>query len=130
MKEITIITPPDRPGTVADITECLAKHEVNILEMEVVDDHAHGIVRLQAEPYEVALRVLAEGGFNALSEEVIVIRLKDEPGAIARVSARFREPNINIRALRIMRRDAGWATVILSTDDDETARQLLEDCVV
>ncbi len=130
MKEITIITPPDRPGTVADVTERLAAIGVNILEMEVTDDHANGIIRLQAEPYDEALRALSEGGFNALSEEVLVIRIKDEPGAIARVSARFRDPQININALRILRRDGGWATVILSTSDNAAARALLKDCVV
>jgi len=130
MKEIIIITAPDRPGTVADVAELLAAREVNILEIEVTDDHVHGIIRLQAEPYDVALRALAEGGFNALSEEVIVIRIKDEPGAIARISARFREPQININALRIMRRDGGWATVILSTGDNVRARALLQDCAV
>jgi len=130
MKEITIITAPDRPGTVADVAERLAACGVNIQEMEVIDDHAHGVIRLQAEPYDDALRALSEGGFNALSEEVMVIRIKDEPGAIARVSARFREPQININALRIMRRDGGWATVILSTNDNVRARELLKDCVI
>jgi hypothetical protein len=130
MKEITIITAPDRPGTVADVTELLAARGVNILEMEVTDDHAHGVIRLQADPYDEALRALAEGGFNALSEEVIVIRIKDEPGAIARMSSRFREPQININALRIMRRDGGWATVILSTSDNSRARVLLKDFLV
>jgi len=130
MKQIMIITPPDRPGTVADVAECLGERGVNILAIDVTDDHAHGVILLEAEPYNEALRVLAESGFNAVSEEVLVIRIKDEPGALAKVAARFREPRININAMRIVRRDTAWATVILSTNDNSTARAVLADCLV
>jgi hypothetical protein len=130
MKQITIITPPDRPGTVADIAERLAARGVNIVQMDVTDDHAHGVVFLEAEPYDQALRALADGGYNAISEEVIAIRIKDAPGALAQVAARFRDPPINIHAMRIVRRDGGWATVILSTNDNDRARQLLADCLI
>ena len=130
MKEITLVTPPDRPGTLADITEVLAARGVNITEMEVIDDHIHGIIRLQAQPYDEALRALTEAGHHALSEDVLLIRIKDEPGAIARVAARFREPRINVNSLRILRRYGEWATVALSTSDNNTARRLLADCLV
>jgi hypothetical protein len=130
VKQITVITPPDRPGTVADIAERLGSRGINILEMDVTDDHAHGVILLQAEPYDEALRALADGGYHAVSEEVLVIRIKDEPGALAKVAARFREPQINISAMRIVRRDGGWASVILSTNDNERARTLLADCLV
>jgi hypothetical protein len=130
MKEITILTPPERPGTLADITELLAARGVNITDIEVAEDEAHGLIRLLAEPYDVALRALAEGGWSALSEDVLLIRLKDEPGAIAKVAARFREPAVNVTSLRILRRHAGWATVGLSTSDNVLARTLLADCLV
>jgi hypothetical protein len=130
MREITIVTPPDQPGTLADVAERLAAREINITEMEVIDDHVHGIIRLQAQPYDEALRVLTDAGYHALSEEVLVIRLRDEPGAIARVASRFREPHINVNALRILRRTSGWATVALSTSDNARARELLGDCLV
>jgi hypothetical protein len=130
MKQITIITPPDRPGTLADIAERLAARGVNIVQIDVTDDHAHGVVFLEAEPYDEALRALSDAGYHAISEEVLAIRIKDEPGALAKVAARFREPQINIRAMRIVRRDSGWATVILSTSNNDRARELLADCLV
>jgi hypothetical protein len=130
VKQITIITPPDRPGTIADIAERLGARGINILEMDVTDDHAHGVILLQAEPYDEALRALADSGYHAVSEEVLVIRIQDEPGALAKVAARFRQPQININAMRIVRRDGGWATVILTTNDNGRARTLLADCLV
>jgi hypothetical protein len=130
MKQITIITPANRPGIVADIAERLAARGVNIMQMTASDDHAHGVVFLEAEPYDEALRALAEGGYDAVNEELIVIRIKDVPGALATVAARFREPQINIQSMRFVRRDGGWATVVLSTNDNARARALLADCVI
>ena len=130
MKQITIIVPPDRPGTLADIAERLAARGVNITGLDATDDHAHGVIFLEAEPYDEALRTLADGGYQAVSEEVMVIRLKDEPGALARVAARLREPVINIQAMRILRRDGGWVSVVLTTSDNARARSLLADCIV
>lgn len=130
MKQITIITPPDRPGTLADIAERLAARGVNIVDIDATDDHAHGVIVLEAEPYDDALRALADAGYHAISEEVLIIRIQDQPGALARIAARFREPCININAMRILRRDQGWASVILSTNDNARARALLADCLV
>lgn len=130
MKQITIIVPPDRPGTLADIAERLAARGVNITGIDATDDHAHGVIFLEAEPYDEALRALADGGYHAVSEEVLVIRLQDETGALARVAARLREPAINIKAMRILRRDGGWVSVVLATSDNARARTLLADCLV
>jgi len=130
MKQITIITAAGRPGIVADIAERLGAAGINIQQINVSDDHAHGVVFLDAEPYDEALRVLAEAGYDAISEDVLVIQIKDEPGALAKVASRFREPQINIHSMRFLRRDGGWATVILSTNDNARARVLLADCLV
>ena len=130
MNQITIIVPPDRPGTLADLAEKLAARGVNITGIDATDDHAHGVIFLEAEPYDEALRTLADAGYHAMSEEVLVIRIQDQPGALARVAARFREPQINIQAMRILRRDGGWVSVVLNTSDNARARALLEDCIV
>lgn len=131
MKQITIVVPADKPGTLADITEHLAARKINIVEISAADDdHVHGVIFLEAEPYDEALRVLADAGYHAISEELLAIRIKDEPGALAKIAARFRAPQINIHSMRFARRDAGWATVILTTSDNERARNLLTDCLV
>ncbi|NLI00773.1 MAG: ACT domain-containing protein [Chthonomonadales bacterium] len=130
MKQITIITQANRPGTLADIAERLAARNVNILDIDATDDHAHAVVVLRAEPYNEALRALADGGYHAVGEEVLVIRIPDEAGALAKLAARFREPQININAMRIVRRDGGWASVLISTDDNARAKEILADCLV
>lgn len=130
MKQITVMVPPKRPGTLAEVAELLAARKVNIIDIDATDDHAHGVIVLRAEPYDEALRALADGGYHALGEEVLLIRIPDEPGALARIAARFREPGININAMRFVRRDGGWASVLVSTGDNARAREILADCLV
>jgi hypothetical protein len=129
MNQIKIIVPANTPGIIADVTELMAARGINILAIDATDNHEHAVILLEAEPYDEALRALAAGGYDAASEDVIVIRLMDEPGALARVAAKFRERNININAMRIVRRDGGWASVILSTEDNDAATHLVEDCM-
>jgi hypothetical protein len=130
MKHITIITPSNRPGILADITERLAARGVNIVNITAKDHHEHAVIFLDAEPYDEALHALGEAGYDAISEELIAIHLKDEPGALAKVAVRFRDSQINIQSMRIVRRDGGWATVILATNDNPRARSLLSDCLI
>lgn len=130
MKQITLVVPPDRAGTLADITQALATAQVQILELDATDDHLHAVVRLVAEPYDAALRALTAAGFRAVSESVILIRLRDEAGALAKVAARFKEAKLNVRTMTILRRDGGFATVAVGTDDNAQAAALLADCRV
>jgi hypothetical protein len=130
MKTITIITPENAPGTIADITAVLAQAEVNIDDMTADDDHVHGVVHLRATPHDLALQTLAEAGFQAISSEHLLLRLEDKPGALAQVATRLREQPINICALHILSRHSGWSTVALSTSNNELARKLLADCLV
>ena len=130
MKTITLIIPSDRAGTLAEIARALAAADVNIAEMDAADDHVHAVIHLVAEPHDKALRALAEAGFSAVSGHALLIRLKDEPGALAKVADRFKEAALNVRTMVILRRDGGHVSVALSTDDDAKAAGLLADCLV
>ena len=126
MKQITLITAPGQAGTLAAIAEVMAEANANITSCDANDDGSHCVVVLQADPYEVALRALSKAGYHAIGEDLIVLKIKDEPGALARLSSNLKEPGINIRSMRFARRENGWAIVIMSTDNDEKARELLE----
>ncbi|MEL6110448.1 MAG: hypothetical protein AAFU85_30950 [Planctomycetota bacterium] len=125
MKQITLITPPDQAGTLAAIAEVMADANANITSCEANDDGSHCVITLRAEPYDVALRALSEAGYQAIGEDLLLVRIKDEPGALAKLSSNLKEPGINIRSMRFARRENGWAIVMMSTDNDDRARELL-----
>jgi hypothetical protein len=129
MKEITVIV-DNRAGMLADLSQVLAARKVNIESIDGESAESRGIIRLTVDRYDEALSALRDSGFQAISEDALLIRLKDESGALARAAARFKDANINIRSLRILRRDAGFALVTVVTEDNQAARHLVSDVLV
>ncbi len=78
-------------------------------------------------PDNDALQSLRDAGFDAVTEDALLIRLRDEPGALAKVARRFKEANIDLRSVRFIRRQGGWAFVALATDRTEDAKALVKE---
>lgn len=116
---------PNRPGLLAELTECLAAKSIDI-EQVVVETHGSGaLVRMEVSQEDEALEVLSAAGYNVVTDDVVLAKIEDKAGALALVSRRLAEANINIRALHHVRRDAGHAVVAISTDDNPRARDVL-----
>ncbi|MCH7935236.1 MAG: ACT domain-containing protein [Gemmatimonadetes bacterium] len=129
MKQITIVGESD-PGLLARVSEILAARGINIetLDAETVQDH--GVVIFTVDRYDEALAALRDAGVHAVSEDAIVIRIADEPGALARISRRFDDAGIRLRSVRIIRRNEGWGLVALSTERTERALDLVRDVLI
>jgi len=97
---------------------------INIEELQGDANQAGGVVHLTVDLYDEALIALRDAGFQAVSEDALVLRLADEPGALARVAARFKSENINVRSMRILRREAGHTLVALVTEEPERAARI------
>ena len=70
-----------------------------------------------ADRYDRALYVLNKAGFKAVSDDALVLRLPDEPGALAVVADSLKEVGVNIESLHIVSRGAGHAMIALKTDN-------------
>jgi hypothetical protein len=129
MKQITIIS-EDHPGVVAEISEALAAAGVNIetLAAESIDNSA--VTILTVDKYDEALRALSQTHLKAISEDAIVVKLDDRPGELANLTRRFRDAKINLRSIRIIRRDAGKSFVAISTERTDEAMALVDDVLI
>ncbi len=124
MKQITVLV-HNSSGIIAQLTQVLGAQGVNIETLDGESAQEHGIVTMTVDRYDRALIALRDAGFPALSEDALIIRLKDEPGALAKVAARFKDADLNIRSLRIVKREAGSSLVTLVSDNNEKARELV-----
>jgi hypothetical protein len=116
---------PNRPGLLAEITECLAARNIDIQNV-VVETHGEGaLVRIDVADENEAMECLAAAGYQAVTDDVVIARIEDKAGALAHVSRRLAEAKINIRALHHVRRDSGFAVVAISTDDNARTRDVL-----
>lgn len=129
MKQITIIT-NNRVGVLADISATLANRGININEIDAEWFDEHGVIQLTTDHCDRALQVLRDAGFRAVTDDALVIRLKDEPGALARIAERFKLRAVNIRSIHIIRRDKGYSTVALTTAERKQAQELLGDVLI
>lgn len=126
MKRITVAV-QNKVGVIAGITETLAQADVNLVAINTERAGETGLVSLSTEEgdHDRALRCLVNAGYRAVTDEALLIRLLDEPGALAKVAARFRDAGINIQSLHILDRHEGYATVALDTEDRDATVALL-----
>lgn len=126
MKQITVAV-QNRVGIIADITEALARADVNLVAINTERSGETGLITLSTEEgdHDRALHCLVNAGYRAVTDEALLIRLRDEPGALAKVAARFRDAGINIQSLHILDRHEGYATVALNTEDRAATAALL-----
>ena len=124
MNEI-IIPVKNAPGTLASVSETLARAEVNIEFIEARVLGEHGVVVLRVDRYDAALRSLRDAGYRAVTEDALVLDLENRPGSLAEVARRLADARIGIRSLRIVERAGERSLVTLVADDPGAARRVL-----
>jgi len=130
VKQITIVA-ENRPGLLAEITQALANENINIEDMDAESHENFAIMILQVDQYDLALQIINQQlGLKAVSEDVILVRLHDEPGALAQLSRRFGNANIDIRSIRIVQRGKDESLVAICTERTAEAMQLVKDILV
>ncbi len=123
--ERIIVMAQSEVGVIADITAALAGADINILSINTENTGETGLVILTAEDNDAALRALMDAGFRAIIDDVLVFRLRDEPGALAKVTQNFKDAGVNIQSLHILDRHGDYVTFALSSDDREKAEALV-----
>ena len=125
-----IVTGRNEVGTIADITAPLASAGVNILTINTESTNETGLVILTTDDNDAALEVLTSAGYRAVLDETLLIRLEDEPGALAKIAERFKNAGQNIQSVHIVERRDGFTIIALSVDDQDAARELVGDLAV
>ena len=120
--ERIVIMARDEVGVLSDITRTLAQANINLESINTQVNGEHGTIIISTDDTDRALLALADAGYSAVTDDAMLIRLKDEPGALAKVAQRFDEAGINIRSVHILDRKDGFATIALSTSPEERER--------
>lgn len=129
MKQITIIA-PRQDGLVSRISSVLAQAGINIESLDASDVKDTDIVILTVDKYNEALSALRDADLPTITEDVFVVNIKDEPGALAKVTKRLFDGGIHLHSIRLLSRQFGLALVAVATDRNEEAMDLLKDVLV
>jgi histidine decarboxylase len=119
-----------RANVIPELIEALGSAGVNI---ETLDSQTIGptvVAILTVDRYDDAVRTLAQAGFHAVTEDALLVRLEDKPGALAEVARRFHAASVPLHSVRIVRRGEGWGVVALGTPRTEEALALVGDALI
>jgi len=117
--EFTILT-EDRPGSLADLAEVLAKSAINIVAIHLTPCPTSGIVQFITNNPDATVAAFGEARIDYTVREVLLLSLVDQPGSLARLSRALGNADININSLYITM--AGQ--IVLDISDLSKAQQV------
>jgi len=127
IKQLTVFV-ENKQGALVDITDTLAKHNVNIRALSIADTQDFGILRLIVNDNETAIKTLSSEGYLIKTTEVIGVKIGDEPGKLSTALQVLDDAHINMEYLyAFMTRTEKHAYVVLRVADNAAAEKVLEE---
>ena len=93
--ELSIVL-PNRPGTLGDVANALAKATVNLLAIDASGGFEYNIVRIVPDKVARARTVLRRRGLDVGETKVLCIPATNGPSALARVAGALGSARVNI----------------------------------
>ncbi|MFQ5754075.1 MAG: ACT domain-containing protein [bacterium] len=122
-KQLSIFV-QNKVGSLGDLSAGLAKANINIKALSIVDDLDWGIVRIIVDDTEKAKEVLHKLGVMYGESNVLTVELENHPGALATLADKLAKKKINIeQAFATASGDA--SLLVMSTTDDKKSNNIL-----
>ncbi len=126
LKQLTIFV-ENKQGTLVDITDILAKNNVNMRALSIADTQDFGILRLIVNDNDTAIKALGEAGYLIKMTDVVGVKIGDQPGKLSKALEVLDDNNINMEYLyAFMARTEKHAYVVLRVADNDAAEKALE----
>lgn len=117
----------NKPGTLADVCDELAKAGINIFALTISDTADHSVVRMVVSDPEKALSIFEERGVLTVVSKVLAVENDNKPGALARIATRLAKAKINIEyAYLATSPGAKIGLLIMRVDDTKKALKVLK----
>jgi hypothetical protein len=120
----------DHPGLLAEVTTVLEEEGITVHDFAGLSVGKTAVLSLTIERDREAFRLLSDAGYRVITSEHLLIRLDKHPGALAELSRRLAQANVNVRGMHIVNNDETAGIVALETVDYEKAREVLKDILV
>lgn len=84
IKQISVFI-ENKPGRLAEVTEFIANHDINMKALSIADTQDFGILRIICENHDKAFAALKDGGYLVTETAVLAVEIPDEPGSLAKI---------------------------------------------
>jgi len=116
----------NRPGALAELCETLADADVNIEALLLEGSVDFGNIRLHVSAPRKAEKALRDAGYQFRTAEALILKLSNEPGALADATKKLAKAKVNIEALfGTTAPGTDEAEFVLMVSDVEKARKAL-----
>jgi hypothetical protein len=116
----------NKPGTLADVCDELARHDVNIYALTISDSVDHAVVRMVVSDPARALALFEERGVLVVESKVLMVENTNKPGSLARIASRLGKAKINIEyAYLATSPTAKTGLLIVRVNDSKKALKIL-----
>src|SRR5436190_13616041 len=86
----------NKPGRLANVLSALEREKVNVGGLTVMDSHEHSVLRFVTSDRARTVQVLKGLGTPYTETEVLLVDLRNQPGALAHVCEQLAAEHINI----------------------------------
>ena len=124
MKQITVVV-ADKVGVLAELSYLLGKAHVNIDAISAEVQGGKSVINLVVSDDKKAEMILKSNGYNVLAGEMLVVKVKDAPGALSEISKKLQKAKINISSIYLLTRGEGHSLDALMVDKPKKAKKVL-----
>jgi hypothetical protein len=86
----------NRPGRLANVLSALAREKVNVIALTIMDSHEHSVLRLVTNDVARTGQVLDTLNASHTEADVLMVELRNQPGALAHLCEQLAGAHINI----------------------------------
>ena len=116
----------NKPGRLAEVASALAKAHVNIVAIDVPQSNENSLIRIVFDDPNKARSLLKRETFPFAENEVLLIDLAHEPGALAAAAVRLAKAGVNIDyAYGSAGEQSGGTRLVIQVNDVLKARKIL-----
>ncbi|MBE5946653.1 MAG: ACT domain-containing protein [Lachnospiraceae bacterium] len=127
VKQISVFL-QNRSGGLADITDVLAKANVNIRALSISESSDFGVLRLIVDDVFAAGNALKENGHIYSLTDVIAVAGEDKPGSIAKIVSVLAQAGMSLDyAYAFFAKSQERAIMIIKVEDRAAAKKVLKE---
>ena len=129
MNQISVICKAQN-NPVADITSLLARHHIDIRDINFNQFGTDAILNFVADDYDHCLHLLTASGYQAVSNDTLLIEADDRLGMLADISRQIADLGVAIRSLTLMTLGGQNHVVAISSNNNQKLRRHFTDRLV
>jgi len=116
----------NRVGELARVTEILAEGAINIVAIASESAGPKPMVHIVTADHASARRALEQSGRDFKEQDILVVKVLDRPGELAKVARRLAREAVNVESIYIFGKVRGYTEFALAVDNLVKAKKILE----